>query len=283
MREIGDGGQSDRLSHCAAGHAAPVHDPAIFNADLAGLRGLERESHLAASFGSLSLGRQFADFGVLRIVDDGAFGVVEHLGFVGGVILAPAMPVEVIVGDIGDRRAVKCQRIGEVQLEGAQFHAQYVVLRIGGATRQAHAHVSGGDIAGGRRVESAGGEHFRGHLGGGGFAVGAGDADPWSRSTGALVIHTQLPCEFHLAHHGDATALGFQHERGAGVEHRGRHDVVHMVPVHVIKGVEIGLGLPLVDANHVGTAFPQYLRQRGAGHPQSGDHHCLIRYLHCSS
>ena len=118
---------------------------------------------------------------------------------------------------------------------------------------------------------------------GGGFAVGAGDADPWSRSTGALVIHTQLPCEFHLAHHGDATALGFQHERGAGVEHRGRHDVVHMVPVHVIKGVEIGLGLPLVDANHVGTAFPQYLRQRGAGHPQSGDHHCLIRYLHCSS
>ena len=32
------GGQSDRLSHCAAGHAAPVHDPAIFNADLAGLR-----------------------------------------------------------------------------------------------------------------------------------------------------------------------------------------------------------------------------------------------------
>ena len=34
MCEIGDGGQSDRLPHCAAGHAAPVHDPAIFNADL---------------------------------------------------------------------------------------------------------------------------------------------------------------------------------------------------------------------------------------------------------
>ncbi len=45
----------------------------------------------------------------------------------------------------------------------------------------------------------------------GGFAVGAGDADPWSRSTGALVIHTQLPCENPLMH-GDATALGFQHD-----------------------------------------------------------------------
>ena len=40
------------------------------------------------------------------------------------------MPVEMVVGDVRDRRAIQRQRIGEMQLERAELHAQRVVVRI---------------------------------------------------------------------------------------------------------------------------------------------------------
>lgn len=73
-----------------------------------------------------------------------------------GGVLAPAMPVEVIVGDIADRRAAGRQRRNVYAIEGAQS-TPCMPWKIGGNETGLPVFLSGGDIAGSSRAESGAG------------------------------------------------------------------------------------------------------------------------------
>ena len=170
-----------------------------------------------------------------------------------------------------------------MQLEGAQLHAEHIMLGVGGAAGQAHAHVSRGNVAGGGCIQTTRGKHLRGHFGGGGLAVGSSDADPRRRLAGPRIIRAQTPRKFHLAHHGNTTTLRFENERSTRIEHRRGHHIIDLIPIHLVEGMQISIAFSFVYTNDMGAALPQHLGQRSAGHSQSGNHHCLIRYLHDSS
>lgn len=144
MREIGDLRHLERLSRFSAANAGHVDDPAIFHTDLPVLRLGQREADPAAFRRGLGRERQFGDAFVVGVVDQRLLDVVKHLRLVGGIVLDAAMPIEMVVGDVGDRRAVKFQRIGEMQLERAQFDAEHVVRGVDGGVRHGFADVANG-------------------------------------------------------------------------------------------------------------------------------------------
>ena len=87
------------------------------------MRSTESEADPTASFRRFGLIRLGCDHRIVGVVYKCTLHTMEDLGLVCGVVLAPAMPVKMIVGDIGDRGAVEFQRIGEMQLEGTQLNA----------------------------------------------------------------------------------------------------------------------------------------------------------------
>ena len=188
------------------------------------------------------------------------------------------MPVEMVVGDVRDRRAIQRQRIGEMQLERAELHAQRVVVRIDRGVGHRLA-----DVADRRCNEAIGAQHGRGHLGRGRLAVRAGDAHPRGGAAGAGAVHAQPPRELDLAVHGDASALGFEDERRARVEHRRRHDDVGRIPVDVVERMQVGLRLMLVHADYPRCAGTQHFHHAAAGYTQTGHQNGLVTEIHIVS
>ena len=60
-----------------------------------------------AALGGLRGTCQLAHPGILRVIGDDPFRAIEHLGFVGGIVRHTAMPVQVVRGDVRDRRAIE--------------------------------------------------------------------------------------------------------------------------------------------------------------------------------
>ena len=123
MREVGDVGHFHGLVRFAAGNAAHIDDPTVDDADLARLRLMQRKSDTAATLCRFGPFGQFGDTNVVGIVDQCLAGTMEHLRLIGRVVVNASMPVKMIIGDVGDGRTIQCERIREMQLEGAQFNA----------------------------------------------------------------------------------------------------------------------------------------------------------------
>lgn len=173
---------------------------------------------------------------------------------------------------------IQRQRIGEMQLERAELHAQRVVVRIDRGVGHRLA-----DVADRRCNEAIGAQHGRGHLGRGRLAVRAGDAHPRGGAAGAGAVHAQPPRELDLAVHGDASALGFEDERRAQVEHRRRHDDVGRIPVDVVERMQVGLRLMLVHADYPRCAGTQHFHHAAAGYTQTGHQNGLVTEIHIVS
>ena len=185
MREISDSRNLLRLSRLASCNTRHVDDPPVFHANLSILRIVQSKADSMTFRCGLGFERQLGDTVIVRVVDQCLLDVVEHLRLVGSVVFDASMPIEVVIGDIGDRGTGEFQGIGEMQLEGAELNAQHIVLGINRRMRHGLA-----DVADGRSGQSARGKHFRGHFRGRGLAVGAGDADPWRRLTRGLTVRS---------------------------------------------------------------------------------------------
>ena len=136
------------------------------------------------------------------------------------------------------------------------------------------------DVTDGRCGESAGGKHLGSHFRGGGLAIGSGDADPTCRFAGGIGVHTQLPCQLHLAHHGDATALRLKDERRTWIEHRRGHHQIHVVPIDLVEGVQVGIGLLFIHADDLASPWLQYLHHASARNTQTRHDHGLTVHIH---
>ena len=120
LRHLGDLLRRSGLATCDAGH---IDDPAVLHADLTILRLRQSESDLAAVFRRLGGERQLSHTLVISVVYQSLLDAVEDLRLIRRIIINAAMPVKMIIRDIGDRSAIQSQRIGEMQLEGTQLNA----------------------------------------------------------------------------------------------------------------------------------------------------------------
>ena len=120
LRHLGDLLWHSRLATCDARH---IDDPTVLHADLTILRLRQSESDLAAAFRRLGCERQPGHTLVIGVIYQGLLDAVEDLRLIRRIIFNAAMPVKMIIRDIGDRSAIQSQRIGEMQLEGTQLNA----------------------------------------------------------------------------------------------------------------------------------------------------------------
>ena len=236
---------------------------------------------ICPSFGSANVkpilrhsGAVWAAF-VVGVVDQRLLDVVKHLRLVGGIVLDAAMPIEMVVGDVGNRRAVKFQRIGEMQLERAQFDAEHVVRRVDGGVRHGFA-----DVANGGSGQAACGQHFGGHFRGRGLAVGAGDADPLRRLAGGVAVHAQLPGQFDFAHDRYVAFLRLKDEWRARVEDRRGHHHVGIVPIDLVEGMQVGVRLLLIHAQHSAGTGAQHFHHALPGDNETSHDYGLAIHIH---
>ena len=151
--------------------------------------------------------------------------------------------VQVVVVDIGDHGdgGLQLQEAGE-GLAGLG-HEVVALAQAGVAAAQGVQHAADDD--GG--VQAALGQHQRGHAGGGGLAVGAGDADP------VLQAH-QLVEHLGARDHRDLAAAGL-HQLRVGLRHGIGND-------HALGRAHVGGGVPHVDG---GAQAPEALHRVAVG------------------
>lgn len=201
--------------------------------------------------------------------------MVEDLRFIGRVIVDTAMPIKMVVSDIGDRRAIQLKRIGEMQLERTELNTQHIICRIDCGMGHRFA-----DIADSRCGQTASRQHLRSHFRSGGLAIGTGDANPLRRMPSGIAIHPQLPGKLDLAHHRNATTLRFENERGPRIEYRRSHHQVDMIPINVVERVQIGIRLLLIHAQHLFGAGTQHLHHALARNSKTRHNRGLTAHIH---
>ena len=184
MCELGNFGNLFRLARLTARDAGHVDDPAVLHANLAILRFRQCESNPTAAFRGFGCECQLGHALIIRVVHQRLLGMVEDLRFIGRVIVDTAMPIKMVVSDIGDRRAIQLKRIGEMQLERTELNTQHIICRIDCGMGHRFA-----DIADSRCGQTASRQHLRSHFRSGGLAIGTGDANPLRRMPSGIAIH----------------------------------------------------------------------------------------------
>ncbi len=148
-----------------AGTESPVNQRPASRPELAWARLAERDHH--HPFGSaIPDGRRGQPRRPLVVgIADRDRPACEDLGFVGRVGLEAAMPVQVVRGDIEQRRGLRSDRRGPVQLEARQLDRDHFVgLWLGHHVDQRGADVSPGDAAIAGRRQYLGEHPNRGRL-----------------------------------------------------------------------------------------------------------------------
>ena len=136
------------------------------------------------------------------------------------------------------------------------------------------------DVADSRCRQAASRQHFRSHFRSGGFAIGAGDADPLRWFAGRIAIHSQLPSKLNLTHHRNATTLRLKNKRRPRIEHRRSHNQINMIPVDAIKGVQISIRLLFIHAKHFFGAGTQHFHHALSGNSKTRHNHGLTAHIH---
>lgn len=201
--DVGDLGQFLGLP-VPVGHEGPVDQESFDDPQFGGAGGPEGEPDGAAALLDVGGADQGLGGRVGGVVDAGDPVALVDPALVGGVRLHGAVPVEVVGGEVEDGRGVGAQGGRPVQLVAGEFDGEDVVRLRG----EDHVDQRGADVADRLGAQAGRGEDGGEHPGGGGLAVGAGDAEPVGGTFGP-----QPPGDLHVADDLDARLGGGREER----------------------------------------------------------------------
>jgi hypothetical protein len=107
-----------------------VDYPRFHDAQLSRLRFFEGKTDFPACGRGFRLPCKLGHPRVVGVVHQCLLDVSVDLGLVGRIIGETSMPIEMVVGQIGDCRAFQSHGLREMQLERTQFDAECLILRI---------------------------------------------------------------------------------------------------------------------------------------------------------